>query len=82
MTNNTNMKTQVAEGILTNVKRLKSSTNGNPRYSFSIIDQTFRTGVDCSLGYVVTNFEEKRVSVVHKILRGHNQVESIKPASA
>jgi hypothetical protein len=43
------------------VKRLPSSTNGNPRYFVTVDGWFCRTAVDCSLGYKVKNLDGKRV---------------------
>lgn len=43
-------------GTLTNIERLGSSTNGNPRYAVTLNDSdTYRTLIDGSVGYEVTN---------------------------
>jgi len=59
------------KGTLTNIKRLPNSINGNPRYTATILigkkikncqyEITFKTGVDCSHGYSLTNFDGKKV---------------------
>ena len=60
-------------GILTNLERLPSSINGNPRYKAVIARACtikgneynihFQTSVDSSLGYILSNFEGKKVKV-------------------
>jgi hypothetical protein len=48
-------------GTLKVIKRLPSSLNGNPRYLLEIDGVTFKTAVDSSYGYAVTNFDGKQV---------------------
>ncbi len=50
-------------GIVTNLKRLASSRNGNPRYSFNIGSMEVCTASDCSLGYKISNFENVLVDI-------------------
>ena len=50
-------------GLIENVKRMESSSNGNPRYSFEIDGHTVCTAVDSSHGYSITNYENKRADV-------------------
>ena len=44
-------------GTLTELVRLDSSLNGNPRYQFRIGDESAITAVDSSLGYAVGNYD-------------------------
>jgi hypothetical protein len=46
-------------GTVTDLKRLKSSYNGNPRYSFVLDGYTIKTPVDSSFGYSISNYENK-----------------------
>ena len=46
-------------GTVEKVKRLDSSVNGNPRFSFTIDGYTAVTGVDATHGYEIQNFEGK-----------------------
>ncbi len=50
-------------GTLTNLTRLPSSINGNPRYEFEVDGCSIRLAVDSSFGYEITNYNEKRVIV-------------------
>lgn len=59
-------------GTVTNIQRLKSSANGNPRYTFELNGTTYRTGVDNMLGYGLTNYEDKLVTMTHRTLYGYN----------
>jgi len=67
-------------GILTVVQRLASSKNGNPRYLVNVDGYTARTMVDSSLGYGITNFEGKEVTVKLGTHYGTLSVESVKLA--
>lgn len=56
------MKNVTAQrGILEIIKRLPSSSNGNPRYLIRVDGWTCRTGVDSNIGYKVSNFDGKQV---------------------
>ena len=50
-------------GAVTNIKRLPSSSNGNPRYSFECNGWTIVTKVDSMHGYELTNYRDKEVSI-------------------
>ena len=50
-------------GTLEIVERLPNSINGNPRYLLRVDGVTFKTAVDSSYGYSVSNFEGKTVEV-------------------
>jgi hypothetical protein len=50
-------------GVITNIKRLPSSVNGNPRYSFQCDGHTIKTAVDSMHGYAITNYENKEVTI-------------------
>ena len=49
------------QGIITDLQRLPSSANGNPRYSFVIDGYDVATSSDSSYGYSITNYEGKEV---------------------
>ena len=72
-------------GILREVKRLPSSTNGNPRYLIAIWGiganpyLTFaKTKVDSSFAYEVDNFFGKKVVAVVGDHYGSTHIESAK----
>ena len=46
-------------GTVDRLKRMDSSANGNPRFSFTIDGQDVATGVDAMQGYCIQNFEGK-----------------------
>ena len=50
-------------GILEIIERLPQSTNGNPRYLFTIDGYTAATMVDSHYGYELPNHDGKRVTV-------------------
>ena len=52
----------VHTGTLNIIRRLESSSNGNPRYLLSIDGFTCRTMVDAMHGYEVTNYDGREVS--------------------
>ena len=61
-------------GKLINVERFDTSRNGNPRYLCVIQNDydsvMFYTGVDSMLGYGITNYLDKEISVNLKYKRG------------
>jgi len=50
-------------GIVTDIKRLESSKNGNPRFEFIIDGYRARTKPDSSYGYSIQNYEGKEITV-------------------
>jgi hypothetical protein len=46
-------------GTVERLKRMESSVNGNPRFSFTIDGYDAATGVDSMHGYCIQNFEGK-----------------------
>ena len=50
-------------GKVTNIERLPSSLNGNPRYSFECDGYTIVTAEDSMLGYALTNYRDKEVEL-------------------
>ena len=46
-------------GTVERLKRLESSVNGNPRFSFTIDGYDAATGIDSMHGYAIQNFEGK-----------------------
>lgn len=65
-------------GKLEIVKRLPSSTNGNPRYLLKVDGWTCRTPVDSSLGYSITNFAGKHVEATIGTHYGVATLDSVK----
>ena len=68
------------EGTLRMVRRLPSSTNGNPRYLIEVGGFKARTRVDSSIGYEVTNYEGKHVTAMLGSYYGITHVQSIHAA--
>ena len=48
-------------GKLEVIKRLPSSANGNPRFLVRVDGWTCKTPVDSTLGYSITNYNNKEV---------------------
>jgi hypothetical protein len=67
-------------GKLQIIKRLPSSRNGNPRYLLKVDGWTCRTSVDSSLGYSVTNFDNKIVEATIGTHFGNATLDSVKLA--
>lgn len=60
-------------GKVTNLKRLKSSAMGNPRYEFTLNGEAYKTSPNATLGYSITNHEDKIVTLQWRRYRGHKQ---------
>ena len=65
-------------GKLEVIKRLPSSSNGNPRYECRIDGYTFVTGIDSSHGYLITNYQDKVITVTLGTHYGRLTLNSIK----
>jgi len=48
-------------GTLNVIKRLPLSNMGNPKYRVEINNEIFETKTNASLGYSITNFDNKKV---------------------
>lgn len=75
--------TQIIGGKLNIIERLKSSVNGNPRYSFVIVDSEgnlsplIKTKPDSSYSYSITNYRDKSVAVEVSMYHGSLSLVSI-----
>ena len=56
------MKKYKITGILNVIKKLPLSKMGNPKYRVEINNEIFETRTNASLGYSVTNFDNKKVT--------------------
>jgi len=61
---------QTLSGVVTDLQRLKSSTNGNPRYQFIVDGQIITTAVDCMYGYEIKNYCYKQIACDVAVKRG------------
>lgn len=61
---------QTLSGLVTDLQRLKSSTNGNPRYQFIVDGQIITTAVDCMYGYEIKNYCNKQIACDVAVKRG------------
>lgn len=61
---------QTLSGVVTDSQRLKSSTNGNPRYQFVVDGQIITTAPNCSYGYEIKNYCDKYIACDVAIKRG------------
>lgn len=68
-------------GILTIIKRLKRSVNGNPRYLVEIDGWTVRTSPDSSLAYELPNYDGKEVIATVGTYYGYATLGSVKESS-
>ena len=50
-------------GLLTDITRMDSSRNGNPRYSFIVDGYKVVTAVDSVHGYALTNYRNRLVTI-------------------
>ena len=69
--------TNVYNGKLQVIERMKNSLNGNPRYMIMVGTTVMDTGVDSSLGYSVTNYANKEVIATAGMYRGKLTVSLI-----
>jgi hypothetical protein len=65
-------------GTLKVLKRLASSSNGNPRYYISIDGFSCSTAVDSSYGYAVTNYDNKQVTATIGTHYGKQTLDTLK----
>ena len=64
-------------GTVERLKRMDSSVNGNPRFSFTIDGYDVVTGVDAMQGYCIQNFEGKSCVAELGTHRGRLTLNSI-----
>lgn len=64
-------------GKLSSVERFDTSTFGNPRYIAVIDGEVFYTGVNSSMGYSISNYVGKNVSIEWGIKRGKKTIVDI-----
>lgn len=70
-------KTDLVKGRLEVVKKLYRSFNGNPRYKVKINDEFFHTEVDSTLGYSITNYDNKTVIAQVRRLSRKNIISDV-----
>jgi len=66
------------EGTLSIIKRLESSTNGNPRYLLEVAGFTCRTAPDSSLAYDMTDYDGIQVKATIGTYYGKATLNSVK----
>ena len=66
-------------GLLQVVERLPSSTNGNPRYLVVFDGYTCRTKIDCSIGYMIDNLDDKTCTGTIGTHYGSVHIDTITP---
>lgn len=77
MNKETISKLQVS-GEITEMERLPSSRNGNPRFQFIVDGKLFKTAIDASLGYSIQNFHiGDNVTVEYRLFRGQKQAQRV-----
>ena len=69
-------------GVLRVLKRLPSSTNGNPRYMLRIDSVMFVTAPDSGLAYRITNFDGKSVKAELGMHYGKLTIDSIEESTS
>ena len=57
-------------GVLNVIKKLPLSRMGNPKYRVAINNVIFETGTNASLGYAITNYDNKKVIATFKTTFG------------
>jgi len=65
-------------GTVERLKRMESSANGNPRFSFTIDGYDVATGIDAMHGYAIQNFEGKECVATIGTHYGRLTLNSIK----
>ena len=55
------MRDKQVYGILNVIKKMPLSKMGNPKYRVEINNEIFETRTNASIGYSVTNFDNKKV---------------------
>ncbi len=65
---------ETIKGTVTNITRLQSSNNGNPRFKVTIDGRIFSTKPDTMLGYSVENYYNK---VVIALVGTHYKIPSV-----
>tara|TARA_R110002012_G_scaffold264340_2_gene447684 strand:- start:65 stop:289 length:225 start_codon:yes stop_codon:yes gene_type:complete len=60
------MKNQEIIGVLNVVRRLPLSRMGNPKYMVAINNEIFETKTNASLGYSITNYDNKKVIATYQ----------------
>ena len=69
-------------GQLNIIKRLASSSNGNPRYLLTVDGFRCRTGVDSMHGYEVSNYDGRQVMATIGTHYGQATLEGIQALPA
>lgn len=72
-------KSKTITGTLEWVERLGSSRNGNPRFAVTVDDTEFRTQIDGSVGYEVSN--HRVGSEITLVLGARSAVVDMRPAT-
>ena len=68
-------------GIISDLERMPSSKNGNPRYRVVVGGEMFVTQPDSSLAYSITNYRNKKVSIDWRIIRNQKTIVSLEAAA-
>ena len=68
-------------GVLSDLERMPSSRNGNPRYRAVIGGEIFVTGTDSDIGYSISNHREKHVRIEWRIIRDHKTIVRLESAA-
>ena len=61
---------------IVSLRRLPSSSNGNPQFEVTTDNGVFKTGVDASCAYGIENSEYRNVSVI-LTLNGSNHIVGV-----
>ena len=69
--------TETITGTLTDLQRLPSSRNGNPRYQAVIGGRLVQTAPDSSICYKIGNYRGQDVTATARILRGKLTIETL-----
>lgn len=77
----TNARANQHQGLLSDLERMPSSRNGNPRYRAVIGGELFVTRPDSSIGYSISNYREKGVRIEWRIIRDQRAIVRLESAA-
>lgn len=77
----TNARANQHQGLLSDLERMPSSRNGNPRYRVVIGGEIFVTRPDSNIGYSISNYRAKHVRIDWRIIRDQRTIVSLESAA-
>lgn len=77
----TNARANQHQGLLSDLERMPSSRNGNPRYRVVIDGEMFVTRPDSDIGYSISNYRAKHVRIDWRIIRDQRTIVRLESAA-